>query len=152
MPITTLAFNFKNGAPSQFESFLANSASIFKDKLYFASDNGVHVFDPESDEEVVPAVFTLPLSDLGYLGQKTPRSLIIGGRISGAMRISVTDESGVTKHYLTPELQDADGCKVALDSDQRSRYLKISISNINGADFSIDFIDLIYIPGPEPRR
>ena len=45
-----------------------------------------------------------------------------------------------------------DGTKVALRSDQRSRYFKVKISNVDGADFSVDSADLIFIPGPERRK
>lgn len=149
--VTTLAFNFKNKAPSQFTGFLANSAGVFSDKLYFASGDGVYVFDPGSEEEEVAASFVLPVSDFGFRGQKSPRSLVLGGSFDGAVQASVTDERGVTKNYVSSALDGATGCKIALDSDQRSRYLQIKVSNVDGAYFSVDTADLVFIPGPERR-
>ena len=152
MAITTLALNFKNMASSQFFGFLANSAGTFNGKLYFASDAGIHVFDETSDEEEVAAYFVLPVSDYQYIGQKTPRSILFSGRFDGTIKASVTDENGITKDYLSQNMSGASGCKIALDSDQRSRYFKIKVSNVEGSYFSIDAIDLVHIPGPEPRR
>lgn len=44
------------------------------------------------------------------------------------------------------------GTKLALRTDQRSRYLKTKIANVDGSDFSLESMELIFIPGPERRR
>ena len=69
------------------------------------------------------------------------------------MQVSLTDESGVTRDYLTTDLGgEPDGTKVALRSDQRSRMMAFKIANVDGSDFSLKSADLVFIPGPERRR
>ena len=162
MARVTILLNTRNFAPAQFFNHQANSAAYFGGELLFATSDGLFKSAGGNDgyetvgEDQVPvnidAHIVLPTADFGYRGQKSPRSLVMGGRFDGAMQVDVTDESGTTKTYNSPVLDDEDGCKLALDSDQRSRYLGIKISNVDGADFSLDTADLVFIPGPERRR
>lgn len=162
----TLILNTHNFAGAQFLNHPANSATLFNGKLLFATSDGIFESGGDNDgytevtEEGVTtqvpipiaAHAVLPIADFGYQGQKSPRSMLLGGRFDGQMQVSITDEKGVTQDYLTEEMDNEDGTKVALRSDQRSRYLKVKIANVDDADFSVDSADLIFIPGPERRR
>lgn len=147
-----MSLNLKNMASTQLSSLAVNSVGVFNGELFVSSADGIHRFVGGSNEEVVNAFFELPLSLLGYNGKKTPRSLLISGRILGALKVSITDESGVTVVYLTETLDTFEGTKVALQSNQRGRYFNVKIENVDGAYFSIDQIDMVFIPGPEPRK
>ena len=156
----TLLFNTHNFAPAQFLNHAANSAVVFNGKLLFATSAGI--FESAGDNDgyeadgttpvPIDAYAVLPVADFGYQGQKSPRSMLLGGRFDGQMQVSITDEKGVTQNYLTEVMDNEDGTKVAMRSDQRSRYLKVKIANVDGADFSVDSADLIFIPGPERRK
>ena len=160
MPRQTILLNTRNFAPAQFFNHPANSATLFNGKLLFATSEGI--FESGGDNDgyeadgttpiPIAAHAVLPIADFGYQGQKSPRSMLLGGRFDGQMQVSITDEKGVTRDYLSEEMGKEDGTKVALRSDQRSRYLKVKIANVDGADFSVDSADLIFIPGPERRR
>ena len=166
MPRQTILLNTHNFAPAQFFNHSANSATLFNGNLLFATSEGIFKSGGDNDgytEELVEGVPThapvpiaahavLPIADFGYRGQKSPRSMLLGGRFDGQMQVSITDEKGVTQDYLTEGMGNEDGTKVALRSDQRSRYLKVKIANVDGADFSVDSADLIFIPGPERRK
>lgn len=162
MPRTTIFLNTHNFAASQFFNHQANSAAYFGGELLFATSDGLFKSAGDNDgyetvgEDQIPVAIAahvvLPTADFGYRGQKTPRSLVMGGRFDGQMEVSVTGETGTTKEYVSIDMADVDGCKLALDSDQRSRYLGIKISNVDGADFALDTADLVFIPGPERRR
>jgi len=162
MPRTTILLNTHNFAPSQFFNHQANSATLFNGELLFATSDGLFESTGDNDgyetvgETQVPipiaAHIKLPSSEFGYAGQKSPRSIVMSGRFGGAMRVSLTDEGGTTKDYTSPVLDDESGCKLALDTDQRSRYLAFKIANVDGADFSLGGADLVFIPGPERRR
>ena len=147
-----MSLNFKNMAPTQLSDLAVNSLSVFNGELFVASADGLYRFASDSDEEVVEAFFELPLSLLGYNGQKSPRSLLIAGRILGALKVLITDESGTTVTYTTATMDTYEGTKVALQSNQRGRYFNVRVENIDGAYFSIDQIDMVFIPGPESRR
>jgi hypothetical protein len=152
--------NMHNFASAQFFNHSANSAMLFNGKLLFATSEGIFESDGDNDgyeaDGITPipidAHAVLPIADFGYQGQKSPRSMLLGGRFDGQMQVSITDEKGVTRDYLTEGMDNEDGTKVALRSDQRSRYLKVKIANVDGADFSLDSADLIFIPGPERRK
>lgn len=156
----TLFLNIHNFSSAQFFNHSANSATLFNGKLLFATSEGIFESGGDNDgyesDGVTPiqidAHAVLPIADFGYQGQKSPRSMLLGGRFEGQMQVSITDEKGVTQDYLTEDMNNEDGTKVALRSDQRSRYLKVKIANVDGADFSVDSADLIFIPGPERRR
>lgn len=162
MPRQTVILNTHNFAGSQFFNHSANSATVFNGKLLFATSDGIFESGGDNDgyvtvdeiETPVPimAHAVLPITDFGYQGQKSPRSMLLGGRFGGQMQISITDEKEATRDYLTVALDGEDGTKAALRSDQRSRYLKVKIANVDGADFSLDSATLVFIPGPEVRR
>lgn len=162
MPRQTLLLNTHNFAPAQFFNHQANSTVLFNGKLLFARSTGIYESTGSNDgyetvgEEQVPipieAWAVLPITDLEYNGQKTPRSLIVDGYIDGQLQFSITDEKQATRDYPTEEMLSYDGTKVALRSDQRSRLFKLKVSNVDGADFSIKNIDLVFIPGPERRK
>ena len=162
MARTTLLLNTHNFASAQLFNHSANSAAVFNGELLFATEEGLFESGGDNDgtilvdevETPVPidAHIMLPVSNFGYQGQKSPRSMLLGGRFDGQMQVSITDENGVTQDYVSPEMEDADGTKIALRTDQRSRYFTTKISNVGGSDFSIESADLIFIPGPERRR
>ncbi len=162
MPRQTILLNTHSFAASQFFNHSANSAAMFGGELLFATEEGLFESGGDNDgtilvDEVetpvsIDAHIMLPVSNFGYQGQKSPRSMLLGGKFDGQMQVSITDENGVTQDYVSPEMEDADGTKIALRTDQRSRYFTTKISNVGGSDFSIESADLIFIPGPERRR
>lgn len=158
----TLFLNTRNFAASQFLNHPANSACVFNGKLLFATSNGIFESSGDNDgyttvdDEQVPvdinAYFVLPTTDFEYQGQKSPRSIVLGGRFTGQMQVSVSDEQSITRDYVSDTMSNTDGVKIALRSDQRSRYLTVKIGNVNGTDFAVDSADIIFIAGPERRR
>lgn len=161
MSYITLLLNTHNFAPSQFLNHAANSATFFNGQLLFGRSTGIYESTGDNDgyetvegEEVpipISAWAVLPVTDLEYNGRKTPRSLLVDGYIDGQLQFSITDEKQVTQDYSTEEMLSYDGTKVALRSDQRSRLFKLKVANVDGADFSIKNIDLVFISGPERR-
>lgn len=162
MAVVTLLLNTHTFAASQFFNHQMNSAAVFNGKLLFVRSTGIYESTGDNDgyetvdEVEVPipinAWAVLPITDLEYNGQKTPRSLVVDGYINGQLQFSITDEKQVTQDFITEEMLSYDGTKVALRSDQRSRLFKLKVSNVDGADFSIKNIDLVFIPGPERRK
>ena len=153
MSHTTILLNTHTSAVSQFFNHPANSACVFNGELIFATDSGVYKSAGDFDgEDNIDAHFTLPQSNFGYNGQKSLRSMVVGGYINGSITATVSDEKGASRDYISKEMDQTDGCKLALRSDQRSRYFTTTISNVDGADFSIDTVDVTFIPGSERRR
>lgn len=161
MSKTTILLNTYTGAGSQFFNHPANSAVLFNGKLLFSTHAGVFEssgdndgYTTEGEEEVpipIPAHVVLPISDFGFNGKKSPRSLLLEGRIDGQLVVEVTDEAKKVLGYTTPVLASETGVKLALSTFHRGRYFRFKISNLDGADFSLDAADLVFIAGPERR-
>lgn len=157
----TLFLNIHNFAAAQFFNHSANSAAIYNRELLFATSEGLFESTGDNDgyeivgelEVPIPisAWVLFPTSNFGYTGYKTPRSMLLGGKFSDTMKLTITDSKKVTQEFTSIILTE-DGCKFPLRSDQRSRYLKVKIENVDGSDFSLETMDLIHIPGPEMRR
>jgi len=162
MPNITLIINTVNAAPSQFTNHIANDFSVFDEKLLFTTEDGLYEYGGDNDgyEDIdgvstpipINAYFSLPVHDFGYQGEKSPRSLLLEGSITGDIAVDLLDENGVTKTYLAEELDGADGMKVGLDTDQRSRYMQFTFKNVDGSYFSIDAASMVFIPGAEARK
>ena len=150
----TLLLNTHTFSVSQFLNHSANSAVFFNNKLYFATQDGLYESKGDTDHQDAPisAHTTLPSTQLKYQGQKSPRSLLLAGRFSGQMSATITDEKEKSINYLSEEMENEDGTKIALRTDQRSRFFKLKISNVDGADFSLESADVVFIPGPERRK
>ena len=148
MAYQTLILNTHNFAASQLLQHFANSATTFNNELLIANSDGLYISDDSSDE-VISAFVEFPRSDLGYPGYKSLRAILLGCLCNGVIVVSITDENNVTKEYYTKVLEGEDGCKIGLDSNQRSRYFIVKVANVSGSYFSLSSVAMIFIPGPE---
>jgi hypothetical protein len=147
----TMSLNFKGKSASQFQNLFSNSLGVFNSSLFLANEDGVYVLDSESEDEKVDAFFELPYSTLGYNGQKSPRSLLVAGKIDGKLAFELTDERDNAVEYESVDVKSYSGLKQALNTNQRSRYFRLRVKNIDGSFFSIGEMDVVFIPGPEAR-
>lgn len=148
MTTQTLLLNTVNFAGTQLLQHFANSLAVFNGELLVANSSGLHISDEASTEHIT-AFVEFPRSDLGYPGYKTPRAILLGCVCDGVISVSITDENGITKEYYTKVLEGEDGCKIGLDSNQRSRYFIVKVANVSGSYFSLSSVAMIFIPGPE---
>lgn len=147
-----LCMTLFSNAVTQFDGFFANSFASFDGNLYFSNEDGIYVYDEDSEEEVVDAFFELPMNDHGYVGRKKIRSILIDGKIEGELVVESYIDEDDKKEYSTGDISTKYGAKIAADSDQIGRYFKFRISNVDGAYFSIDKIKLTTILMPERRN
>ena len=138
-------------AVTQFDGFYASSFFSFGGKLFFTNDDGLYSYDEESTDEVVSAFFELPFSDHGYVGEKKIRSILIDGRVDGALFIESYVSDLNKEEYTTEDMSGESGTKVAGMSRQIGHYFGFRISNIDGSYFSIDKITLVTILMAERR-
>lgn len=141
----TVCINLSNNAATQFINHGFESCAFFDGKLFFCGQDGIFQSKGNLDNtNFINSEVKLPINDLGYHGRKRPRSLYIEGKFSGQMLFEITDEYGVTQEYYSNEMDEYTGCKIPLRHDQKSRYFIITIKNVDGADFVIDKIDIVY--------
>ena len=162
MSRTTLLLNLHNFAVSQFFNHPASSATYFAGKMLFGTSAGLFESGGDNDgysdaEGLVPipidAHVKLPVSEYNYAGYKAIRSAIILGRLEGELSITFTGKGPESeKQYTATNRHNGEGgTKVALSTAQRSKYFSVKIANVDGADFSLDYADVVFIPGPEIR-
>ena len=158
--MTTVKINLRNNALTQYGAFPFTDFCMFNGRPLGSGPDGIFTLDggglddiytETSDEREVSAWFELPISQLGINHIKQGRRLYIGGEFNGAMTIKV-DSTGSTiatnTYNITPRntsnLQHT--IQVPLNSRQKSEYLSFTVANVAGSDFSIDFIDGVFIP------
>jgi len=157
--MTTIRANLRINALTQYGGFNFNSFCVWNGRPIGAGPDGIFVLDGDggkdihtttSDERNVSAWFELPVTQLGNDHIKRGRRLYLGGEFSGSMTVAVrtNDASEQTITYAatprnTSNLQHV--LEIPLNHRQRSEYWGFTVSNVNGSDFSIDFIDGVFI-------
>lgn len=157
--MTTVKLNLRNNAPTQYGGFPFTDFCVFNGRPIGAGPDGIFTLDgydkdvytETTDERDISGWFELPISQFAINHIKRGRRLYIGGEFNGQMSITVETTGGsvMTNTYnITPRnLNNVQHTiQVPLNSRQRSEYWRLTVSNILGADFSIDFIDGVFIP------
>jgi len=158
--MTTVKINLRNGSTVQHSYPAAfNSFTMFEGRPLGASPDGIFTLDgglrdiytTTSDERQVSAWFELGPSQLGDDHVKQGRRLYLGGEFTGSMTIKVDTPAAYVPtmtYTATPRntslLQHT--FEVPLSSKQKGEYWGITVANVAGSDFSIDFIDGIFVP------
>lgn len=145
--MTTIAINIKNGAPSQYTNFDFNSMCELDGKILCAGPTGLFSHEGSTDDGVeISASITLPTSDHKIDARKSYRYAYIHGEFGGDMEISALCDS---ENEIGPFTFTADSLK----GQQRIRaqmgrglyfdYGAVTISNVDGAFFSLDRVDVV---------
>lgn len=152
--MTTLKMNLRNDAVTQYGGYPFTSMCMFMGRPIGAGPDGIFtldggnrdVFTVDTDERKIPAWFELPVSQLGLDRIKQCRRLYVGGEFDGQMKITAktTGHKEQVKEYKaiprnTKLVQHV--FEVPTSFMQQSEYWQFTVANINGSDFSIDFID-----------
>ena len=137
-----ICLNTENFAPSQYSNFNFNSMCVFNDKVICAGDSGIFEHSGTSDNTVaITSYFQLPSSSFDTSQQKKFRKLYMSGYFSGEMAVAVvTDEDEITAISTGSVSADNATLEVPLNFTDNGEFMGIEISNVGGADFSIDFI------------
>jgi len=157
--MTTVKVNLKNGAVTQHSYPAAfNSFTMFEGRPLGASPDGIFTLDgglkdvytTTSDERNISAWFELGPSQLGDDHVKQGRRLYLGGEFTGSMTIKVdTPKAYVPTMTYTATPRDTTlvqhTLEVPISSKQKDEYWKITVANVSGSDFSLDFIDGIFV-------
>jgi hypothetical protein len=143
-----IAMETENFSPSQYANFNFNSLCMFNGVMLGAGADGIMELEGDTDNGVnIRAFFQLPSTDLGAHNQKKVRSLILSGEQKGHLKLTlVADNTNNTDYYVDLNGVMAQGSvKVDLNSDDIGRFVGLLVENIDGADFSIDVIDVLVL-------
>lgn len=157
--MTTVKVNARNNAHSQYSGYPFVSFCTFMGRPLGAGPDGIFTLDGgdkdvytvDTDERRIEAWFELPTSQLGIDYAKQGRRLYIGGEFNGPMQVEVTTANGSSEDTLTYNVEPKNKSllkhtiQVPLSSKQRAEHWSITLKNVRGADFSIDFVDGVFI-------
>lgn len=145
--MTCLNTNIKIKGATQFENYEFNSFCNFNGVQLAASDRGISLLGGNNDEGAAISVYFEPVtSDLGSPRPKHVRFLYFGFEADGALRVVVGDDAGRMLAYpITPRADGQQRFRVTVSRALQGRYFTFRVENIQGADFSIDSIDCLYV-------
>lgn len=143
-----LCLNTINSAPSQYAGWNMNSMCSFNGKILCANANGIFEHSGTTDNASnISAYFRLASMNFGIPRQKRGRKLYIGGYVSGELMITVvTDEDDETVYYTGKVSADNVVIDVPLNFEDKGEFIGIQLANVDGADFSIDDMSLLFAP------
>lgn len=141
--------NRRNVAVTQFTNYPFTSATRFGGKLLCTGADGIYQVDTGDNDDGtdIDAVVELPLSDMGYEGQKRLRRVYLGGEFDGDT-VSITTENGEgnSRDYTAKSSSSLERNIYAnIGRGGKSRYWKTIIKNVDGGDFSLDAVTAIVV-------
>lgn len=156
----TVKTNLRNNALTQYSGYPFESFCVFNGIPLGAGPEGIFrldqggdkdIYDLVTDERWVSAWFELPMTSMGHGGAKQCRRLFVGGEFTGTMEITVRTTDSVMKERTYTVSPRSHGLvqhafEVPVSFVPRSEYWGFTVENQLGSDFSIDFIDGIFIP------
>jgi hypothetical protein len=155
MDYLTLCMNVNNFAVTQYSNFDFNSMVQFNGTPYAAGTTGIFSLgNAQTDNTAdIDAYFEFWIGDSGTLNLKRIRALHFGLEANGNTTVEITDDDGTSKTYditiLKPETVGVAGYtqhghRIFVERTHKGRYWKTKVSNVDGADFSIDRIDVTW--------
>ena len=155
--MTTLKINLRNAAITQHSNGFTSYAAwnglqmgAGPDGVFVLNYGQKDIYTTTSDERNISAWFELPNTQLGSDKVKQGRRLYVGGEFNGSMTIKATT-SGETvaerTYNITPRNTSyvQHTIQVPMDHTQKGEYWGFTVANVAGSDFSLDFIDGIFI-------
>ncbi len=154
-----LSLNLRTKAVTQYTGYELEGACVdAQGQPWGALDTGIQKLEePVHDEGEISAWVKLPITDLGTFRQKRVRSLYLAGEAEDDLLLGIGfDEDDYIERTVTVDkltLSQA-GAKIPGRRDQKGRFFQVKISNQNGADFSLDAIDVlpVILHGKPGRR
>lgn len=146
----TIALNTNNKAPSQYLDMPFDSVVEFNGKAVFFGETGVFEEGGGTDDgEYISAWIDTPLHDFGKREQKSIEALDIGYESTGNLTLTLSGAEH-DDHARTFILEPVRLDQVQQDGMQtlrkykygKARYWKVRVANVDGCDFSIDYLAL----------
>jgi hypothetical protein len=140
----TVAMHTERQALSTYSGFAFNSFATFNGVALGASATGLHALTGTTDAGVaISAVVKTGINDFGTSLQKTVDQVYVGCKSPSNMQLkTVTDEVTTLTYTLPSSASTAHATRVTPAKGNAARYWQFEISNVAGADFTIDSIEV----------
>ena len=145
--VLTLALNRERVAFGQYINYTYDSFCKFGERYLGANENGVFILDVADKDGTtdISAWFKLLMTNFGFKGTKRIRFLNIAGESDGTYQVTpVADEVAGNAVEVIPENRSnrINTVKVPIGRYLRGRNWSLIVENLEGADFSIDSINV----------
>lgn len=125
-----------------------NSLCRFQGKTLGANANGIFELDSgDTDSGVdIEAFVGFPKSDFNVENQKRLRAVYLGMESDGKLILRIKLDEGTQGDFILEPVLDSErqeGNKVYIDRMWHGRYVEMEVRNLDGSDFSLDFISLL---------
>lgn len=139
----TWVTNLETSGSSTYSNFVFNSFAKLGEVYLAANDDGIYALEGTTDDGVpISALVDLGKPDFGTSQLKTVESCFLGVQSPGAMAVTI-DAGGAAYTYQTERIgNDIAQQRVKLGRGIKSNYVGLQISNVAGADFELDAIEL----------
>lgn len=149
--VTAMALQTERMALTQYTNFPFNSFAVFAGRHLAASASGIYSLTGDTDDgTAIAAAARVGISDWGTSQVKRATRIYVGYRTTGAVRMRLwTDETQERVYAVPPAVTSGlHGAHVRLGMGVDARYWQWEMVNHNGADFSVDCVEV----KPTPLR
>lgn len=132
---------------TQFINYGFNSFARIGDRYLAANDDGLFDLTGDTDNgEKIQASMELPTSDFGIGGKKRARFFYVGFESDGQLILRTSADQEPSRDYVVkPSKPGQQGVRVTAGRNQKGRYWQVSVHNRDGADFSIDKLQALFV-------
>ena len=146
----TIALNLKNKAPSQYLDMPFDSAVEFNGKLVFFGETGIFEEGGQTDNgTVINAWIDTPIHDMGRREQKSIEAFDVGYETAGELTLTLYGDEDIehAREFILAPVREGqvqqDGVRTLKKYRWgKARYWKVRVANVEGCDFSLDYLAL----------
>jgi hypothetical protein len=144
----TVSMHTEKQALVSYTNYPFNSYCVFNGRVLAAGDGGLFELAGSTDNGTpITAIGTGGVTDFGDPHLKAIDRVHVGYRTDGDLMLTlIQHDDGQAFQYRLPSAQGQAGIfnrRLTPGRGLRARYYQWSISNVNGADFAIDSLELI---------
>lgn len=133
---------------SQYQEWNFDSLFELDGKIYGVNSSGIYECGcgDLDDAANIDASFALPVGNQKNSAEKRIRKGYVTGELYGKIDFKITHAEGNEKSYrINPRNSKQLVHGVSIGSDNRSSHTSLEISNVDGADFSINMLEALML-------
>jgi len=153
MPYTScmfvLDYAIQPGGTTQYINYDFNSMVKFGDVYLGASADGIYELEGDTDDgDRIGAYFEPVVTDFGINNPKKVRFMFLGYEAEGDLIVTSGDNRSTVSRTVDSVRTGQQWRRITGTREIRGRYLTFQISNVDGCDFGIDSIDVVFVVMP----
>lgn len=144
----------KRGTSSQYLNFNFNSMARFGDIFLGANEDGLFTIGGDNDNgDDIAAFLETRTTDFGNSNPKKAREIVVGYEADGDLSVTVTAEDAESESITFDATKTGQQRRMKRVSRKcKGRYWKVKVANVDGADFSLDEIEMHIRPFAHNHR